>query len=619
MANKFFDRYKKDIHEFNCGESTDAYKFMGAHITDDGVSFAVWAPNAREVYVCGDFNSWDKNGAKMSCYNGIWHINIPDAREGDAYKYRIVGDYYDEMKSDPFAFCSEIRPETASIIKNVFTGIPKPAPIEENIYKSPMNIYEVHLGSFMTKAGKFFTYRELAPKLTNYLLEMGYNYLEIMPLCEYPLDASWGYQTTGYYSLTSRYGSAEDFKFFVNFLHDAGIKIIMDWVPGHFCRDAHGLYRFDGTHLYEDDNKFKADNPGWGTANFDFSRPQVRSFLISNALFWLKEYGIDGIRVDAVANMLFYNFCKDEREELKNQYGGFENISGMNFIKQLNSAVHEELPHAIMCAEDSSDLPNVTKYPSDGGLGFNFKWNMGWMNDSLSYMCMDPIFRKGVHKNLTFALCYAFNENFILPLSHDEVVHGKCSLLEKMPGYRKDKFAQLRCFLTYMYGMPGKKLMFMGGEFGHSLEWRFYEELEWGLLKYPEYSGMKFCSSAINHLYLNNSSLWDNDSWDGFKWCDPSDSARSILSFARISEDNKNILVFVCNFTPVKREGIEIGVPEFYEYTEVFNSDSSLYGGDNILNRGLIKPRAKPVGEMPYSVKIDLPPFGGVVLEMCKL
>ena len=469
----------------------------------------------------------------------------------------------------------------------------------------------------MTKEdGSYYSYREIAPKLTNYLLEMGYNFVELLPLSEHPLDESWGYQTTGYYSVTARYGSPEDFQDFVKTLHNAGIGVIMDWVPGHFCRDEHGLYHFDGTPLYESGNKFLSDNPGWGTSNFDFSKPGVRSFLISNAVFWMEYYNIDGLRVDAVANMLFNNFCKEECDELRNQYGGFENIDGIRFIKNLNNTVHKKFPYIIMCAEDSSNFKGVTDKVENGGLGFDFKWNMGWMNDSLDYIKLDPIHRKFAHNNLTFMLCYAFNENFILPLSHDEVVHGKCSLVEKMPGYRADKFAQVKAFMTYMCGMPGKKLSFMGNEFAHSLEWRYYEQLEWNLLKYPEYSGVKYSISDMNHIYLEHKALWENDrSWDNFKWCDANDRDRSILSFARISEDKKDVLIFVVNFTPVKYDKMLIGVPFFAEYEEIFSTDKALYGGQNNINRGIIAPNSSSCGEQDYSVNINVPPFGGIILK----
>lgn len=613
-------KWGQALEQFHTGESVDIYRFLGAHPQKDGTWFSLWAPGADSVSVCGDFNLWQ--GMPMQREMGIWRVFVPDVGIGSSYKFRITRGERSFLKSDPFAFYSQMRPDTASIV----TGLVEYSWQDEewirskeqkDLYKSPINIYEVHLGSFATKEnGKFYSYREIAPKLTNYLLEMGYNYVEFMPICEYPLDASWGYQTTGYYSVTSRYGTCEDFKFLVDTLHSANIGVLLDWVPGHFCRDCHGLYQFDGGPLFEYADPIKADNPGWGTSNFDFSKPEVVSFLISNACFWMEEYHVDGLRVDAVANMLFSNFGKADHPALKNQFGGYENIEAITFIRNLNQKINHKFPHNIMAAEDSSDWPMVTKSPVVGGLGFTFKWNMGWMNDSLDYMKLDPVYRKYHHDKLTFPLCYAFSENYILPISHDEVVHGKCSLVEKMPGYHKDKLAQLKTYLTYMFGTPGKKLLFMGCEFAHALEWRFYESLEWDLLKHAEYAGVKTCISDLNHLYLNNAAMWQDDtSWGGFQWCDPSDKDKSILSFARFNDGRQELLVFICNFTPMKYENYPVGIPRFTDYEEIFNTDNIIYGGNNILNRGIILPKTQGAGEMPFHVKLTIPPFGGMILR----
>ncbi|MBR4030071.1 MAG: 1,4-alpha-glucan branching enzyme, partial [Clostridia bacterium] len=392
--------------------------------------------------------------------------------------------------------------------------------------------------------------------------------------------------------------------------------VIIDWVPGHFCRDSHGLYRFDGKPLYESDNEKKADNPGWGTCNFDFSRTYVKSFLKSNADYWIEKYHVDGIRADAVANMLSFDFSKQQCNELKNQYGTYENIEAICFLRELNSYIKEKYPHVIMCAEDSSDRGGITAPAEIGGLGFAFKWNLGWMNDTLKYMKHDPIYRKSLHDKMTFCMMYAFNEKFILPLSHDEVVHGKCSMVEKMPGYRVDKFAQLRAYYTYMYGIPGKKLNFMGNEFGQSLEWRFYEQLEWQLLKFKECSSLKNFCSDLNYLYLNEPAFYEKDTgWDGFRWCNAGDADRSVYSFTRFGNKKEDTLIFIINFTPVRYENYEVGVPFFEDYKEIINTDDGVYGGNNLKNRGSIIPEYKQTAEMPYTIKVNLAPFGGMILK----
>ena len=625
----FFEINEKKIEAFYKGEGYDSYTFLGAHLKGDGCDFATPAPNADNVKVVGSFNDWEEPGFAMEFFRGIWFVHIPNVKAGDLYKFCIEKDGNRVLKSDPYAFSSELRPETASVVcdESEFSWEDKEYFEEKakvDFANSPVNIYEIHLGSFRcpkekTEDGEqtFYNFREIVPRLTNYLLEMGYNYVEVMPVCEHPLDASWGYQITGYYYVTKRYGTPEDFQYFVNYLHRAGIGVICDWVPGHFCRNENGLYRYDGTCTFESDNPQKADNPGWGTLNFDFSRTYVQSFLKSNADYWFRRYHIDGLRVDAVANMLTFDFSKPRCDELKNQYGGYENIEAICFLRDVNTYVKTTFPGVIMCAEDSSDMHGITAPSEIGGLNFTFKWNMGWMNDSLAYMKQDPIYRKGMHDKITFALFYAFQEKFILPLSHDEVVHGKCSMVEKMPGYRKDKYAQLRAFYALMYGMPGKKLQFMGNEFGHSLEWRFYEELEWNLLKFPEYSGVKAYSSELNHLYLREKAFFEQDTgWEGFSWIDANDREGSIFSFARYGKNREDTLVFVINFTPIYHESYTLGVPFFSEYTELLNSDASLFDGENRLNRGLMVPKAEGYGEMPYSLKIKLPPFGAVIFKI---
>ena len=617
----FFQENQSKIEAFHSGKCHDAYTFLGAHPKDGGVSFSVWAPHAERVSVCGDFNGWDGTNHVMRQENGIWQLFVPGIGAGEVYKYEIRSGGTVFFKADPFAFYSQLRPDTGSVVTDLSYAWQDGAFLENkaqrNAADGPVNIYEVHLGSFMTKEdGSYYSYSEIAPKLINYLLEMGYNYVEFMPLLEYPLDASWGYQIVGFFSLTSRYGTPQQFCEMVDALHNAGIGVIMDWVPGHFCRDAHGLFRFDGTPLYEYQEQIKADNPGWGTANFDFTKPEVRSFLLSSAIFWMQTYHMDGLRVDAVANMLYSNFGKPDDPRLRNRYGGFENIEAISFIRLFNQTVKTLFPHNITCAEDSSDWPHVTGPTDIGGLGFTFKWNMGWMNDSLDYMKLDPIYKKYHHDKLTFPLFYAFSEQFILPISHDEVVHGKCSLLEKMPGYRQDKLDQVKDYLCYMMGMPGKKLLFMGCEFASPLEWRFYESLEWNLLTFPEYTGVKRAVADINHIYLKEPALWyDNRGWESFSWCDAKDNSRSVLSFVRRGKTEQDLLVFVCNFTPMLYEAFQVGVPRFVDYIELYNTDHVLYGGKNRLNRGMILPKTEGCGEMPFSVQITLPPFAAIILK----
>ena len=634
----FNDEMEKFHHEIN----PRLHHLLGCKLITQkgkkGAEFKVWAPNAKEVRVVGKFNKWNgkKHLMEFDSNQGIWTLFIPNIKEGDIYKYEILPQNGEKfLKSDPFAFYSELRPNTASVVKDVLA--PYKWEDEEwmkkrenfNSYENPMNIYELHLGSWKKRAiekeiGKeqeedgrgFYSYKEIADKLLPYILEMGYTHIEIMPLAEHPLDASWRYQVTGYFSLTSRYGDPEGFKYFVNEFHKAGIGIIMDWVPGHFCKDAHGLYRFDGTTLFEYEDDRRGENYGWGTANFDLGKPEVRSFLISNAVFLYEVYHIDGIRADAISNIIYMEYGKPEIHGLKNKYGGDENLEAIEFLRLLNKTVFEYFKNPLMIAEEATAWPLVTRPAYIGGLGFNYKWNMGWMNDMLKYMELDPIYRKYNHNLITFSLMYSFSENFILSLSHDEVVHGKKSLLDKMFGHYENKFASLRMFYGYMYTHPGKKLLFMGGEFGQFIEWRYYEELEWKLLKYPIHDSMKSYVKDLNAIYKKEKSLWELDcTSDGFQWIDHNNADQSIISYVRKSRNKDDYLVIICNFTPVHYSNYKVGIPRITDYEEIFNSDRDIYGGSNVRNIGIIKPLIEERHGMPYSVCLEIPPLSTIILK----
>lgn len=616
------------IKKFTNGSSYDIYNYLGSHHkTINGIKgyiFRVWAPHAIKVSVVGDFNSWDNNINPMSkISNGIFECFVPDVKEYDNYKYWIFTAYGNELwKADPFAFHSETRPDTASKVynfKNKFRWSDSPWNdyIKSlDIYHSPMNIYEVHLGSWKKyDDGNFLDYRTYADKLIPYVKEMGYTHIEILPLTEYPYDGSWGYQVTGYFSITSRYGRPEDFKYFVNKAHKAGIGVIMDWVPAHFPKDAHGLYEFDGDTLFEYDDPTKREHEGWGTRIFDFSKPQVKSFLISSAMFWIKEYHIDGLRVDAVSAMIYLDYGKQEGEWRPNKNGGSENLEAVDFLKQLNTTILTDFPKALMIAEESTAWPMVTKPPYDGGLGFCFKWNMGWMNDVLNYVKTDPINRKFEHDKLTFPLMYAFSENYILPISHDEVVHGKGSLLNKMPGFYVDKFAGMRGFLMYMLSTPGKKLMFMGQELGQFIEWDFKKQLDWLLLKYDAHNKLLKYYKDANHFYLSNRPMWEiDDSWDGFQWIDADNKNDNVISYRRMDRKG-NELIFIINFSPIERNDFWVGVPDCKGYNEVFNSDNELYGGNGHINKGLIKVSKGEIHGQKQHISITLPSLAAVVLR----
>ncbi len=620
-----------DLYLFHQGTNFHTYEMMGAHFIEQdgrkGVRFAVWAKNARSVSVVGDFNQWDTRRHKMlRCDDGeTWEIFIEGLKVGDIYKYAIEPQWGGPhiLKADPYGFYAEKKPLTASRLyklenyqwhddEYMESKNKKPS------YSQPMLIYEVHAGSWRrNENGDYLTYRELADQLISYVKEMNYTHIEFMPLTEHPFDGSWGYQTTGYYAVTSRYGEPDDFRYFVETAHKNGIGIIMDWVPGHFCRNDEGLRMFDGTNLYESDNPQLSDNKGWGTTNFDYGRTEVQSFLISNALFWLEEYHIDGLRIDGVANMLYLDFGREQGEWTPNKYGNNGNLEAIDFIKKLNENVFKYHPQALMMAEESTAWPLVSKPVFMGGMGFNYKWNMGWMNDMLKYISLDPIYRKWNHDKVTFSFMYAFSENFVLPLSHDEVVHGKCSLIEKQPGEYEQKFAGLRTFLGYWIAHPGKKLLFMGGEFAQFIEWNENNQLDWQLIdQYEMHKKMSNYNKALNKFYKENKSFWQVDfDWNGFQWIDPNDNDNSVVAFIRKAEDSKDYIVAVCNFTPESHENYRIGVPEKGSYYEVFNSDLEDFGGSGFKNENDLNTQNIMWHNQNQSIEIKIPPLATIFLR----
>ena len=560
---------------FHRGEYRQAYEYLGAHPTRSSTIFRIWAPAAKSVAVVGDFNDWtarEEDYCRKLNNVGLWEVEIKKVKKSFLYKYQIETSWGEKiLKSDPYAFYSELRPHTASIVngKPKFRwGDKKWLNNREIGYAKPINIYEVHLGSWKKKEdGTYYNYREIAELLVEYMLEMNYTHIEIMPIIEYPFDGSWGYQGTGYYSVTSRYGTPEDFMYFVNYFHKNNLGVILDWVPGHFCKDSHGLYRFDGSACYEYEDSSLGENE-WGSANFNVTRNEVRSFLLSNLYFWIKEFHIDGIRMDAVSNMLYY------RDGLS------ENKHSVEFLQYINQSLHEEYPDVMLIAEDSSAWPLVTKYQEDGGLGFDFKWNMGWMNDTLKYMEQDPFFRKSHHGKLTFSFMYAFSENFILPLSHDEIVHGKNSILNKMPGYYENKLAHVKNLYSYQMAHPGKKLNFMGNEFVQGLEWRYYEQLEWQLLKDNKGSqDIQKYVKALNQMYLEEEALW-HDGQDGFEWIEHENINENMLIFLRKTLDMQDFIIAVFNFSGKDHEKYPLGVPlEDGEYEVILDSNEKRFGG----------------------------------------
>ncbi len=620
-----------DLYLFGEGKHLRIYEKLGAHITEvdgrRGVHFALWAPNAKEVSVIGSFNDWDPSAHRMTPPgpSGVWTLFVPGIGEGELYKYHITSRINGvvRVKSDPYAFYSEVRPKTASIVYDLDRyqwndGQWLEARAETDPLKRPLNTYEIHLGSWKRKGdGSFLTYRELASELIPYVRDMGYTHVELLPVTEHPLDASWGYQSTGYFAPTSRFGTPEDFMYFVDRCHQAGIGVILDWVPGHFPKDDHALRFFDGTCLYEHEDPRKGEHREWGTLVFNYGRNEVANFLVASAFFWLEKYHIDGLRVDAVASMLYLDYSRQDGEWVPNIYGGNENLEAIDFLKRFNEIVHVNFPGAITIAEESTAWPGVSRPTYLGGLGFTMKWNMGWMHDTLEYFSKDPIFRKYHHSNLTFGLIYAFSENFVLPLSHDEVVHGKRSLLDKMPGDLWQKFANLRTLYGFMYGHPGKKLLFMGGEFGQWREWDQDTALQWHLLEEGEYHrGLKRFVRDLNCLYITEPPLYEVDfRQEGFEWIDFSDAEQSVISFIRRAESPDNFIVCLCNFTPVPRYKYKVGVPEGGYYREILNSDSAVYGGSNMGNLGGVEAEEEAVHGRPYSLTLTLPPLSVLMLK----
>ena len=616
---------ESNLYLFHEGTQTRAYAVFGAHPAEQdgrqGTRFSVWAPHAENIWIEGDFNDWCGNGYRMERVggSGVWALFAPGVTAGSLYKYAIQHPSGEiRVKADPFAFAAELRPNTASRIVDLehfeWTDAAwRERQLSRPIYDRPLNIYEVHLGSWRRKAdGSFLTYRDLAYELVDYAADMGYTHLELLPVAEHPLDGSWGYQQTGYYAVTSRYGSPADFQFLVNRAHEKGLGVILDWVPGHFCKDDHGLARFDGEPLFEPRDRVQAENVEWGTLNFDLGSPEVRSFLISNAMFWFDVYHLDGLRVDAVANLLYLDFARGPGQWRPNRHGGRENLEAVDFLRQLNKAIFAGFPAALMIAEESTTWTGVTRPAHEGGLGFNYKWNMGWMNDMLRYAKKDPLFRAGCHNLVTFAMMYMYSENFILPLSHDEVVHGKQSLLDKMPGDYWQKFAGLRGFLGFTAAHPGKKLLFMGGEFGQFIEWNENQSLDWHLLDYELHAKLHQYVRDLNHLYLSSPCLWQADhKRSGFRWINPDDRNASIVSFIRYAAGSSDYLIVVCNFTPVGREGYVIGAPEAGEFEEVFNSDRLEYGGSGATHSAPLVAGKRWNG-WPFSLKVGVPPLGFV-------
>jgi len=621
-----------DLHLMAEGTHYRNYEKLGSHVSVvdgvRGVHFAVWAPNARRVSLIGDFNQWDGRRHPMRFHpsGGIWEIFIPGLREETVYKFEIKWRRFGFIttKTDPYGFYFERRPKTGAIVYDINKYLWRDDEwmrdrAARNALDAPISIYEVHLGSWMRapeEGNRYLTYRELAHTLVEYVKQMGYTHIELLPVTEHPYGGSWGYQTVGYYAPTSRHGEPQEFAYFVDYCHRNGVGVILDWVPAHFPKDGHGLAYFDGTHLYEHADPRKGEHQDWGTLIFNYGRNEVRNFLLGNALFWLEKYHLDGLRVDAVASMLYLDYSRKEGQWLPNIHGGRENIEAVEFVKKFNELVHQHHPGVKTFAEESTSWPLVTRPTYDGGLGFDYKWNMGWMNDTLKYVEMDPIDRKYHHGKLTFSLMYAFSENFVLPLSHDEVVHGKRSLLDKMPGDMWKKFANLRALFGYMYGHPGKKLLFMGGEFGQWIEWNHQRSLDWHLLGYESHRQLQEYVRDLNQLYFSEPSLHQVDfEYAGFQWIDFQDANGSTIAFMRKAKDERDYLIFVLNFTPVPREGYRIGVPEEVFYKEVLNSDSLSYGGSNMGNYGGVMARAEEWAGFRCSLEVTLPPLAVVVLK----
>ncbi|MDR7077686.1 1,4-alpha-glucan branching enzyme [Neobacillus niacini] len=610
------------LHLFHEGNLFQSHQLFGAHLFKESekvyTRFCVWAPNAKEVRLVGNFNSWNGEGYDLHRVNneGVWIIVMNQDLNDCLYKYEIITSQNERiLKSDPYAFYSELRPNTASVVYSLKDydwqdNYWMQRKEKRNFLSEPQVIYEVHFGSWKKhENGDFLTYREMAAELIPYVLEHGFTHIEILPLIEHPFDGSWGYQGTGYFSATSRYGSPKDFMFFVDQCHQNGIGVILDWVPGHFCKDSHGLYRFDGSHIYSYETESDRENQVWGTANFDLGKGEVQSFLISNAFFWIDYFHIDGFRMDAVANIIYW----------PNSSENLENPFGIDFLKKLNIEVHDYDPTFVMIGEDSTDFPNVTAPVHYGGLGFDYKWNMGWMNDTLEYMETPPYSRSGVHSKVTFSLLYTFSENFMLPFSHDEVVHGKKSLLDKMPGDYWEKFAQLRLLLGYMFAHPGKNLLFMGFELGQFSEWKYKEQLDWNLLDYEMHQNVNQYVKQLIKLYKRSKALYELDHMhEGFEWIDCNNSSQSIFSFIRKGKTENDFLLVICNFTGVHYPEYKIGVPVQVEFREILNSDHTDFGGAGFINKKTFMALEEPFHGKPYSVNVTIPPFGFQIIRPVK-
>jgi 1,4-alpha-glucan branching enzyme len=621
-----------DLYLFGEGTHYQKYEKLGAHIREvegvRGVNFAVWAPNAKRVSVVGNFNFWDGrvHAMRERGTSGIWEIFIPELGEGEVYKFEILSRFGGHLglKSDPYGFSGELRPKNASIVRSIdgYTWKDKEwieARTKRDWLHSPMSIYELHAGSWKRRPeedNRWLTYRELAAELVPYVKQMGYTHIELLPIMEHPLDLSWGYQTVGYFAVTSRYGTPADFMYFVDRCHQEGIGVLLDWTPAHFPRDGHGLGFFDGTHLYEHADPKRGEQPDWGTFVFNYGRNEVQNFLISNALFWIDKYHLDGLRVDAVASMLYLDYSRKPGEWVPNQFGGRENLEAIAFLKHMNEVLHERHPGALTIAEESTSWPAVSRPVYVGGLGFDLKWNMGWMNDTLRYFEFDPLYRQYHHNELTFSMIYAFHENFVLPLSHDEVVHGKRTLLEKMPGDNWQKFANLRLLFGYMFAHPGKKLLFMGSELAQRHEFSEEDSLEWSLEQSLPHCGVQRLVSDLNHLHTSEKALSEVDfEWSGFEWIDANDAQNSILTFLRRAKNPDDFIVVMCNFTPVLREEYRIGVPSAGFYREILNSDSKYYEGSEAGNAGGVRAEPIPWHGRPWSIKVRVPPLAAVYFK----
>jgi 1,4-alpha-glucan branching enzyme len=638
VVHTFYDSYAFhplltdfDLYLFGEGNHYRIYDKLGAHFREvngiGGIEFAVWAPNARSVSVIGSFNDWDRRRHAMRVLgsSGVWEIFIPGITHGELYKFEIkTQDGHVMAKTDPFGFAMEVRPRTASVVH-----VPEPHQWQDRAWlknrresqplSEAMSIYEVHIGSWRNAEGdddRPMTYRELADHLVPYVEETGYTHVEFLPVMEHPFDGSWGYQVTGYYSPTSRFGSPEDFMYLIDRFHERGIGVVLDWVPAHFPKDQHALGYFDGSHLYEHADPRKGEHMDWGTLIFNYGRSEVRNFLIANALFWIDRFHVDGLRIDAVASMLYLDYSREEGEWVPNKHGGRENLEAIDFLRQLNYAIHSYYPGVMIMAEESTAFTGVTHPVDNNGLGFDLKWNMGWMNDTLAYFEKDSIFRKHHHDNLTFSLLYAFSERFLLPISHDEVVHGKSALISKMPGDYWQKFANMRLFFGYQYGHPGKKFLFMGQEFGQWNEWDHDKALDWNLLDFDAHRQLLAWVRDLNALYRREPAMYEDDfSWEGFQWIDLEDAEHSLLSFERVAKSTGDRLLFLCNFTPSVHYHYRLGVPEAGAYEEILNSDSEFYGGSGVGNMGRVHSESVPHHKRDHSLLLTVPPLAILVLK----